>query len=169
MMKALSWNSRELGHLSKIAALKDLIAHEKLGIIMLQETKQGHQEMKGIIDQLKQYEGKICESRGASGGIATIWNQSTWTCISDTINQYWIKVTLENQEDNKRIVIYNIYAQNDFRDKEQCWASLKADIDEEDNNNIILDGDLNLILHSNEKRGGIFTHDPYRTKLETIM
>eukprot|EP00253_Pinus_taeda_P001896 PITA_01896 len=126
-MKFLSWNSRGLGYPSTIAALKDLIAHEKPGILMLQETKQGHQEMKGIIDQLKQY------------------------------------------EDNKQICIYNIYAPNHFRDKEQCWASLKTDIDDEDNSNIILDRDLNLILHSNEKRGGIFTHDRHRRKLEIIM
>lgn len=39
MMKVLSWHSRGLGHPSKIVALKDLIAHEKAGILMLQETK----------------------------------------------------------------------------------------------------------------------------------
>ena len=101
MMKVISWNCRGLGHPSKIVFLKDLIDHEKPGILILQETKQGHQEMKGIIDQLKQYEGYICESRGASGKIVTIWNQSTWTCISNTITRYWIKVNLENQVDNK--------------------------------------------------------------------
>ena len=136
---------------------------------MLQEKKQGQQDMKRIIKKFKQYEGCICESRGASGGIATIWNQSTWTCISNVISQYWIKINLECRVDKKKIFIYNIYAPNHFRDKEQCWTSLKVDIDEETNSNIILGGDLNLILHSNEKRGGIFTHDPYRKKLEIIM
>eukprot|EP00253_Pinus_taeda_P032306 PITA_32306 len=134
-MKILSWNSRGLGHPSKIVALKDRIIHEKPKILLLQETKQGHQEMKGIID---------------------------------TISQYWIKVTLESLIDNQRIVIYNIYAPIHYRDKEQCWTSLKTDIDEEGNSNIILGGDFNLTLHSNEKRGGCFSHDPCRTQLETI-
>ena len=50
MMKVISWNSRGLGHPSKFVALKDLTEHEKPGILMIQETKQGFQEMKGIID-----------------------------------------------------------------------------------------------------------------------
>eukprot|EP00253_Pinus_taeda_P005587 PITA_05587 len=40
---------------------------------------------------------------------------------------------------------------------------------EEDSSNIILGGDLNLILHANEKRGGSFTPDPFRSQLEIIM
>eukprot|EP00253_Pinus_taeda_P031845 PITA_31845 len=125
--------------------------------------------MKGIIDQLKQYKGHTSESRGASRGIATLWNHNIWKQTTDTVNQYWIKVTLESLTDNKRIVIYNVYAPSQYRDKEQCQTSLKADIDEEEINNIILGGDINLILHSNERRGGCFPHDPYRTWLETIM
>jgi len=57
MMKVLSWNSRGLGHPSKVVALKDIIKNEKPGILLLQETKQGHQEMKEGIGQLKQYNG----------------------------------------------------------------------------------------------------------------
>lgn len=62
---------------------------------MLQGKKQGHHEMKGIIDKLKQYEGRICDSRGASRGIATLWNHSVSKHITDRISQYWIKVTRE--------------------------------------------------------------------------
>ena len=88
MMKIISWNCRGLGHPSKTTALKDLIDHEKPGILMIQETKQRLQEMKGIIDQLRHYDGHICEARGAFGGITTIWNKNVWTCTSNTINQY---------------------------------------------------------------------------------
>jgi len=107
--------------------------------------------MKGIINQLKQHEGCIWESRGASGGIATLWNHIVWKHTTDTFRHYWIKVTLESLIDSKIIAIYNIYVPSHYRDKEQCWTSLKADIDEDKNNNIILGRDLNLILHSNEK------------------
>ena len=82
MMKILSWNSRGLGHPSKIAALRDLIHNEKPKIMLIQETKQDQQEMKKIIDQQKQYLGSISESRGASGGIVTIWDSSKWICTS---------------------------------------------------------------------------------------
>lgn len=74
--------------------------------------------MKGIISQLKQYNGCISESRGAFGGIATLWNHSIWKHITNAVSQYWIKVTLESLIDKKRIVIYNIYAPIHYRDKE---------------------------------------------------
>eukprot|EP00253_Pinus_taeda_P003777 PITA_03777 len=69
----------------------------------------------------------------------------------------------------QQIVIFNVYAPNHYRDKEVCWDSLSKNIMEEDSNNIILGGDLNLILHANEKRAGIFTPDPFRSQLEIIM
>ena len=68
MMKVLSWNSRGLGHPSKVVALRDLIHNEKLDIMLIQETKQDQHEMRRIIDQQKQYIGCISDSRGASGG-----------------------------------------------------------------------------------------------------
>ena len=33
----------------------------------------------------------------------------------------------------------------------------------------IIRGDLNLVLHPKEKRGGVFSHDPSREQLECIM
>jgi len=116
--------------------------------------------MSGIIEQQRQYKGSINEARGASGGIATIWNQSIWNCNSETVNQYWIKTVLENKVNKKIIIIYNIYVPNHFRDKECCWHDLKDSIDAEENSNIILGDDFNLILHANEKRGGSFTPNP---------
>lgn len=51
---------------SKVSALKKLIHSEKPEILLIQETKQNQQEMRGIVDQQKQYKGSISESRGAS-------------------------------------------------------------------------------------------------------
>eukprot|EP00253_Pinus_taeda_P004132 PITA_04132 len=144
MIKILSWNSRGFGHPSKIVALRDLIHHKKPGIILLQETKQGQREMNGIMEQQKQFKGSINEARGASR-------------------------VLENKEDKQTIIIYNIYVPNHYRDKDCCWRDLKSNIDEEGSSNIILGGDLNLILHANEKRGGSFISDSYRIHLENIM
>eukprot|EP00253_Pinus_taeda_P029081 PITA_29081 len=146
MIKVISCNCRGLGHPSKITALKDLTAHEKPGIVMIQETKQRLQEMTRIIEQLRHYEGQICEARGASGGITTMWNKNTWKCTSKTITPYWIKVTLEKQAEDKQIVLYNIYAPSHFRDKDQCWATLEEDIQTEDNRNIILRAKLENIM-----------------------
>eukprot|EP00253_Pinus_taeda_P029857 PITA_29857 len=37
------------------------------------------------------------------------------------------------------------------------------------NTNLIVAGDFNLVLHANEKRGGNFTSDPFRSRLEAIL
>ena len=67
-----------LGHPYKSNALKDIINQEKPTIVLLQETKQRQPDMNKIIEQRKRYKGFICDSRGASGGIATLWLQDEW-------------------------------------------------------------------------------------------
>lgn len=67
------------------------------------------------------------------------------------------------------IIVYNLYSPNHYREKEAFWNSLRDDMKNEESNNIIMGGDLNLILHSNEKRGGSFGEDPFRRLLEDII
>eukprot|EP00253_Pinus_taeda_P017174 PITA_17174 len=169
MIKIISWNSRGLGHPSKTNALKDIINQEKPSIILLQETNQRESEINKNIDCHKRYKGCICEARGTSGGITTIWSQEEWNSEAEIIEQHWIKTVLRNNMSKQQIVIFNIYTPNHYRDKKVCWDSLSKNIMEEDSSNIILGGDLNLILHANEKRGGSFTPYPFRNQLETIM
>jgi len=169
MMKVLSWNSRGLGHPSKIAALRDLLHNEKPEIMLIQETKQDQQEMKKIIDHQKQYLGTISSSRGASGGIVTIWDSHRWICNSAIINQNWIRTNLESRTGDRSVVIYNVYVPNHYKEKEICWDNLKESIEGESTINLTVAGDFNLILHANEKRGGNFTHDPFRNHLEAII
>ena len=142
---------------------------EKLDIILLQETKQGERDMGNIINKMNNYMGTVVESRGASGGIATIWNQNAWKQIAIIKTQNWIKVYLQNTQENMVVTVYNIYGPNNYKDKEVCWSTMKADIDSEENKNIIIKGDLKQILHANEKRGGKFNFDPSRDQLETII
>lgn len=75
-MKMLPWNSRGLGHPSKIAALKDLIQIEKPEIVLIQETKQDQSEVNRVLSQQKQYSGCASEAREASGSILTMWDNS---------------------------------------------------------------------------------------------
>lgn len=125
--------------------------------------------MKKIIDIQKQYLGVISSSRGASGGIVTIWNSQNWNCDSAIINQNWIRTKLDSKTEDKSLIIYNVYVPNHYREKELCWNELKESIESELTTNIIIAGDFNLILHANEKRGGNFIHDPFRNQLEAIM
>eukprot|EP00253_Pinus_taeda_P028479 PITA_28479 len=168
-MLVLLWNSRGLGHPSKITALRDLLYNERPKILLVQETKQNQQEMQKIIDAQRQYLGAVSSSRGASGGIVTIWNSQQWNCDSATINQNWIRTKLDSKKENRSLTIYNVYVPNQYREKELCWKEIKEGIDSEHTANIIIAGDFNLILHVNEKRSGNFMHDPFRSQLEEIM
>lgn len=76
---------------------------------------------------------------------------------------------MQSVREGTEIIIYNIYGPNHYMDKEVCWSTLQEDMEKEENLNYIIGGDLNLILHAKEKRGGNFTTDPSQEKLENIM
>eukprot|EP00253_Pinus_taeda_P021469 PITA_21469 len=169
MMKILSWNSRGLGHPSKLVSLKDLIHSENPEIMLIQETKKDQSEMSKVISQQKRFCGSISEARGASGGIATLWDSNKWMCSSNNSQQSWIQTALESRTGGQSVTVYNVYAPNQYREKEICWDTLTASIEMDRNTNLIVAGDFNLVLHANEKRGGNFTSDPFRSRLEDIL
>jgi len=169
MIKVLSWNNRGLGYPSKITALRDLIQTERPEIVLIQETKQDQIETNKIINQQKHFHGCASEARGASGGILTMWDNNAWICESTRVHQHWIQVKLESRTGGTNVTIYNVYVPNQYREKEVCWNTLETSIEEEHNNNLIIAGNLNLVLHSNEKRGGHYTPDPFRNRLEIVM
>eukprot|EP00253_Pinus_taeda_P022073 PITA_22073 len=125
--------------------------------------------MQKIVDGQNFFLGICNDSRGASGGVAIMWSSHLWDCKSFSLNQNWLKVNLVQKDKSCDIIVYNVYIPNQFREKEQCWEELKEDMDKEQNPNVILAGDLNLVLHANEKRGGNFFPDPFRNQLEGIM
>lgn len=67
------------------------------------------------------------------------------------------------------IIVYKIYGPNHYRDKEVCWCSLQTNMESVGSNKFIIGGDLNLVMHPKEKRGGNYTPNPSRDQLECIM
>ena len=69
---------------------------------------------------------------------------------------------------NSLVSIFNIYAPNSIAEKNAYWNLLR----EEKSNlqgNIILAGDLNLILSQEEKQGGSLVRDPIREIVDEII
>jgi exonuclease III len=82
-MKLTSWNCRGFGRKRKEEALKDIIRASKLDILLLQETKMDSQDLLKATTILWRISQGITEStRGASGGLGTLWN----TMMFDLVN-----------------------------------------------------------------------------------
>ena len=52
--------------------------------------------MGNIINKIRNYMGTMVESRGALGGITTIWNQNSWKQLTIVKDHDQIKVKLQN-------------------------------------------------------------------------
>ena len=64
------------------------------------------------------------KATGASGGIFTLWNHSTWELTYEHKKVHWLKIEFRNKIIGYQIYIFNIYVASYFRDKEQCWNTL---------------------------------------------
>ena len=168
-MKTISWNCRGLGSKGKEEAMLDLISLHHPDILLIQETKL---EETAFLQTSKKFWKKkgaaALSSRGASGGIGTLWDDRKFEAMVIKNSTHWILTVLKQIDTNTLVSIINIYAPNSYNEKINCWTLLR----EERNNlqgNIILAGDLNLILSPTEKRGGSRSIDPTKDIVEDLI
>eukprot|EP00253_Pinus_taeda_P028388 PITA_28388 len=138
-MKLVSWNCKGLGNPSKIEAVKDLLKTDPSDILMLQETKIEGQALLDISEsKWKKSSGKAVSSRGSSGGLATLSTEDLFQLNKSHETQNWI-----------------------FTELTHCAKQLSP-------SNIIIDGDLNIVLKAKEKRGGSSSRDPMLAIVEEL-
>ena len=56
-------------------------------------------------------------SRGASGGIGTLWDDTKYEAVDIKYNTSWILTQLRHKDSNILVRIYNIYAPNSYAEK----------------------------------------------------
>ena len=62
--------------------------------------------------------GKVAiSSRGASGGIGTLWNDKEFDVIAIKYSTHWILTQLRQKASNSLVSIFNIYAPNSIAEK----------------------------------------------------
>jgi ribonuclease HI/exonuclease III len=169
-MKLTSWNCRGLGNASKAEAVMDLQKIEPTDILMLQETKIEDRMLLDISkSKWKKSAGKAVSSRGSSGGLATLWTEDAFLLNKSHETQHWIFTELTHYASKLTISLFNLYVPVTYSEKRECWTSLSAFLDQHNPSNIILAGDLNIVLKSKEKRGGSISRDPMLTFVEELQ
>lgn len=154
-MRIVSWNCRGLGTQPKIEAVKDLMKIEPTDILLLQETKiEGQALMEINKSKWKKNAGKAVSSRRSLGGVATLWTDDHFHLLNSHETQHWIYIELKHLESNLTIAIFNLYVPVFYAEKRECWNSLFDFLDLHSLNNVILAGDLNIVMKLKEKRWG---------------
>jgi exonuclease III len=104
----LSWNCRGFGSKLKAEALKDLKKMASPSVILLQETKMDSSSLLEATNKIfNNTGGATVSSQGASGGIATLWNEQIWSSEVISETQNWILTVLKNK-DNNNVILWSI-------------------------------------------------------------
>ena len=114
-------------------------------------------------------QGLAVSSRGASGGIATLWDPSFVEIVSSVSSTHWIFTEILFKDSNLRLSLFNVYAPMAPSEKLLCWNSLNDHMASSQLDNFVIAGDLNITLSAEEKKGGIIVRDPAREWLEDII
>jgi exonuclease III len=170
MIKAISWNCRGLGSRHKLSLIHDLIKAENPHVLLLQETKRKDTD----ILQERNYIWRSCKgvavsTRGASGGICTLWNPSIFSLQNWHSTTHWIRTSLLHIPTGKTLNVINVYMPVIYQEKIECWSSLQNLHGSLDSKDLIIAGDLNTTLHPKEKKGGTRVWDPTREHLEDLI
>jgi hypothetical protein len=113
--------------------------------------------------------GAAVSARGASGGIGSLWNSSTFELLKTEHYIHWILTILLHKESGIQVSIFNLYVLVLLEEKKDCWNKLKEFLSMHQIENIILVGDLNVTLSQGEKKGGTIVRDPIREWVEDII
>eukprot|EP00253_Pinus_taeda_P032784 PITA_32784 len=169
-MKYISWNCRGLRSKLKEEAMKDIVRIYSPKIILIQETKL---EDLILLQSSKVFwekgHGRAVSARGASGGIATFWNNVIYDLIQEKSSPHWLFTQLLHKDSGQHVSLFNIYAPVMPSEKKICWNSLQYFLSEKNPENMIIAGDLNVTLALDEKKGGSNVRDLAREWVEDIM
>ena len=90
-------------------------------------------------------------SRGASRGIATLWDPSKVEIVSSATSPHWIFTKILLKDSNLHLSLFNVYVPIALSEKQFCWTNLNDHMITSHLDNFVIAGDLNLILSFEEK------------------
>ena len=148
-MRIVYWNYRGLGNPEKVEAVKYLMKMEPTNILLLQETKiEGDALLEINKNKWQKNAGKAISARGYSGGIATPWKEDQFKLVSSSNTQHWSFTKLKHIESKLIFALFNVYVPVLYSEKKECWKTLNEFLELHSPNNIIIGGDLNLVMNA---------------------
>ena len=114
-MKLVSWNCRELGSPNKMKAVKDLLKMEPTNILLLKETKMGEESLLDMNRENWKKQGGC--ARGASNGLATLWNKNEFSLPNSFSTQHWIFIELQHLPSKVSLSLFNLYVPMNYLEK----------------------------------------------------
>jgi exonuclease III len=169
-MQYISWNCRGLGSKLKEEALRDLLRLVRPEVLLIQETKMEEEELLRISNVLwKNGPGRAVSARGASGGLATLWDSTKLELVEEAGTTHWIFTKLYHKGSGHLVSLFNLYVPVSFNEKKDCWDSLNSFLNRHNIENLVVAGDLNVTLSLTEKKGGSIVRDPAREWVEDLM
>jgi len=128
-----------------------------------------HDSIKVSKNVWRSNQGLAENAKGASGGLCTLWNASKIDLIHSDSCMHWIFSQLLHRESGHTVSLFNIYVPQHIEEKKNCWKALLDYLTDNELENIILGGDLNVTLAQEEKRGGSIVRDPAREWVEDLI
>ena len=103
----------------------DLIYLHHPDIYLIQETKMEEAAFLQVSKKFWKKKGiAALSSRGASGGIGTLWDNKKFEVVDIKNSIHWILTLIRKKDSNTLVSIFNIYAPNSYVEKINCWTLL---------------------------------------------
>ena len=83
--------------------------------------------------------------------------------------QHWIFTEFWHIASKISLSIFNLYVPVNFQEKKECWKSLVDYVDTHVHSNIIVVGDLKIMMDPKDKSGGVYGRDPMLKTMENFI
>ena len=139
-------------------------------IMLLQETNIDKDSLLSLRKKSwNKHAGLAMSDFGSVGGIATLWIANLFSLSNSHTTQHWIFSELRHIPSMLSISLFNLYVLVNFQEKHDCWTSLNDFIASNSISNVMIAGDLNIMLDSKERKGGICGRDPMLNTVEKLI
>ena len=163
-MTLLTWNCQGSGgslRSSKMTHLARQITSTKAQVCFISETKSSTISRSSLINRFNASDALVIPALGHSGGLWLIWKQDVLVTVVEHSNHF-IFALCNNKLDNQTFGLVCIYGDPYHRLLDDIWMHIYSFVQSNQNLPMFCMGDMNEIMHPNEK------HGPRRTDFRCI-